>query len=68
MNGALVRECRVQRQLTQEQLAHLVGTTLRTVQRWERGSHAPQPTQRRRLAQVLGLKISELTRNGQGAA
>lgn len=47
--------------LTNEQLAQLVGATLRTVQRWQDGSNAPSGLQLLRLAKVLEINPAELS-------
>lgn len=46
--------------LTQEQLAHKVGVTVKAVWMWERGTRTPQLKIASRLADVLGCTIDEL--------
>lgn len=44
--------------LTQEQLAHKVGVSFKTVNRWERGKSKPSPLAMKRLLS-LEKKVSE---------
>ncbi|MBT2400588.1 helix-turn-helix transcriptional regulator [Streptomyces sp. ISL-100] len=46
--------------LNQEQFAEVVGVDRSTVQRWEKGDHGPQPWQRPKIAQALGVTAKEL--------
>lgn len=43
MTPAAILALRRQLQLTQEQFAHRLGTTVATVNRWERGKVRPSP-------------------------
>lgn len=45
---------------TQERLAEILGVSLSTVGRWERGVQVPQPWQRPDLAKVLGVTLEHL--------
>ncbi|NJQ05235.1 helix-turn-helix domain-containing protein [Streptomyces lonarensis] len=51
---------RKSRGFTQESFAHALGVDRTTVQRWERGEAEPHPTQRPRMASLLGLAPDEL--------
>jgi len=62
MNRTLARERREALGLSQEALARSLGVTVRTVGRWEQGSHAPPTNQLRRLARALRVKVGELKR------
>jgi tetratricopeptide (TPR) repeat protein/transcriptional regulator with XRE-family HTH domain len=42
-------------------LAEAVGVSARSINRWEQGRALPQPEVRRRLADVLGIDVAELT-------
>lgn len=53
--------------LTNEQLAEVVGVTLRTVQRWQLGEGAPAGIQGIRLAQALGVEAADLYLEGTPA-
>jgi transcriptional regulator with XRE-family HTH domain len=46
---------------TQEALAEVLGVAPTTIQHWERGTTAPQPAQRSRLARVLKVRPAEMT-------
>ena len=48
-----IREARLRMNLTQTELAELLGVSMRSVQEWERGNALPRPRQRRRLARIL---------------
>lgn len=53
LTGANLRAARQARQMTQRQVADLVGVTNRDVSRWENGGVEPGPKYRRKLAEVL---------------
>lgn len=54
-NAALVRELRVERGITHEDLARAVGVTLRTVQRWQDGDSEPRGAQLLQIARVFNV-------------
>lgn len=56
-----IRFLRAQKNMTQEQLADLVGCKKDQVSRWERGDSSPQNRYRESLAKHLGVKWEELT-------
>ena len=45
-----IKQLREKLGLTQEQLAHKLGVTVKTVNRWERGKAKPSPMARRLLS------------------
>ena len=51
--GEQIRRLRRDKELTQSELAMLVGVSVTTVCGWERGSYAPCPRNAERLAYVL---------------
>lgn len=55
-----LREMRVHRNLTQEQLAERAGLSLDAVARIERGNRSPGLASCRRLARALGVSLTEL--------
>ncbi|MEV1011509.1 helix-turn-helix domain-containing protein [Streptomyces sp. NPDC049881] len=51
---------RKSRGFTQEAFAHALGVDRTTVQRWERGEGEPQPVQRPKIAELLGVTADQL--------
>ena len=49
MKAEEIKERRVAMSLTQEELAHRLGVTVATVQRWEKGLHIPSKLAQRSL-------------------
>ena len=60
MDGKVLRDYRLARGLTQEQLAGLAGITAMTIHKWETEPSNPRLNQFMRVADVLGMKASEL--------
>lgn len=58
--GATVRQLRVERGLTQEQLARRIGVGLLTVGKWERDDTIPSPENHIALAKALGVEPVEV--------
>lgn len=61
--GKLIRELRIEMELTQEQFAALLGVVYPTVNRWENGRSQPSPLalqQIQRMLQELGERGNEL--------
>lgn len=58
--GERIRQRRLRRFLTQQELAELAGVSKRTVQSVEKGTR-PRGSTARALAEALGLTIDELT-------
>lgn len=56
-----IRELRDERSWTQLQLAYKVGVTPTTVYNWERGKFEPKVSQFRKLAQVFGVSMDDIT-------
>lgn len=55
-----IREYRVEKQLTQQQLADLVKVSSRTIISLEKGQYNPSVLLAHGLAKIFGLKIEEL--------
>lgn len=55
-----VREYRIEKQLTQQQLADLVQASSRTIISLEKGQYNPSVLLAHKLAKIFGLKIEEL--------
>ena len=60
--GALIREARTARGMTQKQLAETLNITDRAVSKWERGLSAPDIALLEPLAEALGVTVLELIR------
>lgn len=58
--GAYVRDLRVALNLTQNELADLVGTSQASIGRWETSMSFPRPAQIPRLAHVLKVPVADL--------
>ena len=58
--GGLIRSARMERGLTQKQLADRLGVTDKAVSKWERDGSCPDITLLIPLAQALGLEVTEL--------
>ena len=60
--GALIKALRLERGLTQKQLAEKLNVTDRAVSKWERGKNAPDIALLEPLAEILGVTVLELIR------
>lgn len=58
--GALIRQARTEKGLTQKQLAERLHISDRTVSKWERGAGFPDLSLLEPLAEALGLTVTEL--------
>ena len=58
--GAFLKQCRKEKNLTQEQLAEKFGVSARTVSRWETGSNMPDLSILVELADYYDVEIKEL--------
>lgn len=58
--GKLIASLRKEKELTQEQLAEVLGVNSRSVSRWENGNCMPDLSLLEMLAQELGVSVSEL--------
>jgi len=48
-----IRQCRIRKGWTQEQMARNIGVSLNTVQRWESGKTLPSPLAMEKLQKLL---------------
>ena len=55
-----MRSAREQKGLTQEQLAHICGTTARTIQRYESGASRPKAEVVQKIAKALDVSVDAL--------
>lgn len=58
--GARIKAAREDRELTQTQLAELLGVEQTTVSRWEAGLTAPGPDRQVAIATLLGREWADL--------
>ncbi len=58
--GSFLAQLRKERGLTQEQLAQELGTTNKTISRWETGTYLPPVEMLQLLSEMYGLTINEL--------
>ena len=65
--GALIRATRIARGLTQLDLGKAVGVSDNSVAAWEKGK-LPRLATRKRLAEVLGLDLADLTDDASAVA
>lgn len=66
--GQRLRELRLARGLTQEQLARKIDVGLDAVRKWERGRRTPMLDMAAKLADALECTIDELAGRGQAQA
>ncbi len=59
-----IREYRTRRDMSQEELARLVGVDRSNVAKWEAGVHRPRADMLILLAKVLQCSVDELLREG----
>lgn len=58
--GCLIRQLRIEKKLTQKQIADSLGLTDKAVSKWERGYGAPDPAYLAPLASLLGISTEAL--------
>ena len=58
--GAFLKQCRKEKNLTQEQLAEKFGVSARTVSRWETGINMPDLSVLVQLAEYYDVEMGEL--------
>ncbi len=66
--GAFLKELRKEKNLTQEQLAEILGTTDRSVSRWENGKNMPDISLLVELAELYEVDIREIIDGGRRKA
>ena len=57
--GKFIVECRKEKNLTQEQIAEKIGTSSKSVSRWENGKTMPDYTIIEDLTKILDISINE---------
>lgn len=58
--GEYLRELRKEKGYTQEQLGEILGTTNKTVSRWETGTYLPPVEMLQLLSELYGISINEI--------
>lgn len=58
--GVSLRECRTQRQMTQEYVAEALGVSRQAVSKWENGTSDPSTSNLLALARLYGVPAEEL--------
>ena len=62
MFGKRIRELRRQKGMTQKQLSIAIGATQATISQYEGGVRIPSPFFRRKLEEVLGVSLEQLSK------
>ena len=58
--GKFISDCRKEKQLTQEQLAVLLGVTSKSISKWETGNCLPDSSKYKTLCEILGITVNDL--------
>lgn len=58
--GKFIAKMRKEKNMTQEELAKILGVTNKTVSRWENGNYMPDLSLLKPLSEVLGVSLNEL--------
>lgn len=58
--GKFIAQCRIEKNITQEQLGEKLGVTNKTVSRWENGHYLPDIEIMQLLCKEFGISINEL--------
>ena len=58
--GNLIREKRLQKNLTQKELADMLFITDRAVSKWERGKSFPDISILKRISEILEINVNQL--------
>ena len=66
--GSNIRDFRLKKQLTQEQLAEKLGVTFQAVSKWETNANTPDLMLLPEIAKALGVMIDDLFSNPDEAA
>lgn len=62
-NDSIIAQLRIQRGMTQAQLAEAIGTSQQQLAQWENGGRKPKLAALTRLAQALGVDLMTLVNN-----
>lgn len=58
--GSFLAQLRHEKKLTQEQLGEIIGTTNKTISRWENGNYLPPVEALQQLSQYYNITINEI--------
>ncbi len=58
--GRFIAMCRKEKELTQEQLAEILGVSNKSISRWENGKTMPDISMLQQLCEILDIQVSEL--------
>lgn len=61
----VVKSKRLKKNITQDELARMLGVTQQAVMKWENGSSQPRAARLPKLADILGCTVDELLRGGE---
>ena len=61
----VVKSKRLKKNITQDELARMLGVTQQAVMKWENGSSQPRAALLPKLADILGCTVDELLRGGE---
>ena len=64
--GNFIREIRIEKQMTQQELAEKIGVTDRAISKWENGRGMPDITLLVPLSNCLGVTVLELLNGDRG--
>ena len=64
----VIKNARIGKKLSQEQLAEACGVSRQTVARWERGDRVPSLSSLERIAEVFSIPLSEFLTGGESTA
>lgn len=62
--GLFIKQMRKEKGLTQEELAEKLGTTSKSISRWENGQNMPDYSLIKSLAEILGVSVNDII-NGE---
>lgn len=58
--GAIIKEYRILRKMSQEELAEKIGSKKQVISRYERGERIPKISAGKKIADALGISLSTL--------
>ncbi|CAB1238934.1 TPA: helix-turn-helix domain-containing protein [Vibrio cholerae] len=55
-----IKQCRIEKNLKQEDVAKALGITTQTLLKWEKGDYEPKVSQLKKLSEIYGVPTCEL--------